>query len=116
MDIVPGQQTSLAEVAAFLLACGGHNPDHGPNARKRHKQLPQRRNWPRRRDRRAMPAPAAGAAFARAGFTDPTLVLRWSEIAGPEVARLAQPLKFAEGPRRHPDLARRARRRPVPGP
>ena len=40
----------------------------------------------------------AGAAFARAGFSDPSLVLRWNEIAGPEVARLAQPLKFAEGP------------------
>jgi hypothetical protein len=39
-----------------------------------------------------------GTAFARAGFSDPTLVLRWSEIAGPEVARLAQPLKFSEGP------------------
>jgi hypothetical protein len=41
---------------------------------------------------------AAGMAFARAGFTDPTLVLRWSEIAGAEVARLAQPLKLSEGP------------------
>ena len=40
----------------------------------------------------------ATAAFARAGFSDPTLVLRWNEIAGPEMARLAQPLKFAEGP------------------
>ena len=40
----------------------------------------------------------AGIAFARAGFTDPTLVLRWSEIAGPEVARLAQPVKFSDGP------------------
>ena len=40
----------------------------------------------------------AGIAFARAGFADPSLVLRWSEIAGAEVARLAQPLKFAEGP------------------
>jgi hypothetical protein len=40
----------------------------------------------------------AGLAFARAGFTDPTLVLRWSEIAGPEVARLAQPVKFTDGP------------------
>jgi len=37
-------------------------------------------------------------AFARAGFSDPTLVLRWTEIAGPEVARLAQPLKFSDGP------------------
>jgi len=41
---------------------------------------------------------AAAAAFLRAGFSDPTLVLRWNEIAGPEVARLAQPLKFSEGP------------------
>ena len=40
----------------------------------------------------------AAAAFARAGFADPMLVLRWNEIAGPEVARLAQPLKFAQGP------------------
>ena len=40
----------------------------------------------------------AGLAFARAGFTDPTLVLRWREIAGPEVARLAQPVKFTDGP------------------
>jgi hypothetical protein len=40
----------------------------------------------------------AATAFTRAGFNDPTLVLRWSEIAGPEVARLAQPLKFSEGP------------------
>jgi hypothetical protein len=41
---------------------------------------------------------SATAAFVRAGFSDPTLVLRWSEIAGPEVARLAQPLKLADGP------------------
>jgi len=37
---------------------------------------------------------AAAAAFARMGFRDPTLVLRWREIAGPDVARLAQPLKL----------------------
>jgi len=37
-------------------------------------------------------------AFVRAGFTDPALVLRWNEIAGPDVARLAQPVKLAEGP------------------
>jgi hypothetical protein len=39
---------------------------------------------------------AGGAAFARAGFTDPSLVLRWTEIAGPEIARIARPLKFSE--------------------
>src|SRR3954467_3122834 len=41
---------------------------------------------------------AAASSFIRAGFADPTLVLRWSEIAGPEVARLAQPVRFTEGP------------------
>ena len=44
-------------------------------------------------------AKSTGAsAFVRAGFSDPTLVLRWNEIAGPDVARLAQPLKFSDGP------------------
>jgi hypothetical protein len=36
--------------------------------------------------------------FARAGFRNPTLVLRWAEIAGPEVARIAQPIRLSEGP------------------
>lgn len=36
-------------------------------------------------------------ALARAGFRDPTLVLRWPEIAGPEVARIAQPLRLSQG-------------------
>ena len=38
---------------------------------------------------------AAGAVFARAGFEDPALVLHWAEIAGPEVARIARPLRFS---------------------
>ena len=37
-------------------------------------------------------------AFVRAGFVDPTLVLRWEEIAGSETAALAQPIKLSEGP------------------
>ncbi|MEI9993530.1 MAG: DUF721 domain-containing protein [Rhizomicrobium sp.] len=41
---------------------------------------------------------AARSIFARHGFTDPTLVLRWTEIAGPETARLARPIKLSEGP------------------
>lgn len=41
---------------------------------------------------------AARNAFARAGFADPTLVLRWAEIAGAETARIARPIKFSEGP------------------
>ena len=57
---------------------------------------------PRRRNRPLAVAgdagSVAGAAFLRAGFGDPTLVLRWREIAGPEVARLARPMRFSEGP------------------
>jgi hypothetical protein len=40
----------------------------------------------------------ASAAFARAGFADPTLVLRWREIAGADVARIAQPLRISHSP------------------
>jgi hypothetical protein len=40
----------------------------------------------------------AEQAFLRAGFTDNSLVLRWSEIVGSEVADLARPLKLSEGP------------------
>lgn len=40
----------------------------------------------------------ASQAFNRMGFSDPTLVLRWREIASPEVARLAQPMKLQDGP------------------
>ncbi len=39
-----------------------------------------------------------GAAFMRAGFADPTLVLRWPEIVGPDIARFAEPLKLTDGP------------------
>ena len=56
----------------------------------------KRRNW----------AGAAGAdalnhahaALKRAGFPDPALVMRWSEIAGPGVAAVAEPVRFQEGP------------------
>jgi hypothetical protein len=55
---------------------------------------PQRRN-------RARPigddAKAVGRqAFVRAGFADSTLILHWAEIVGPEVARMARPLKLVE--------------------
>ena len=39
---------------------------------------------------------AARSAFVRAGFADPTLVLRWKEIAGADTARLARPIKLSE--------------------
>ena len=57
---------------------------------------PARRNWagPVSND-----ATNVGhAAFIRAGFADPTLVLHWEKIAGAEVARLARPLRLSEGP------------------
>ncbi len=57
---------------------------------------PERRN---RVSTVATEANAAGmAAFARAGFRDPTLILHWAEIAGPEVADIATPMKLSEGP------------------
>jgi hypothetical protein len=40
----------------------------------------------------------ATAALQRAGFPDATLVLRWREIAGADIARIAEPLKLTEGP------------------
>ena len=40
----------------------------------------------------------AGAALQRAGFADATLVLRWREIAGEDIARIAEPVKLTEGP------------------
>jgi hypothetical protein len=43
-------------------------------------------------------ATLAQAAFQRAGFGDATLVLRWRDIAGPEVARVARPLRISQSP------------------
>jgi len=40
----------------------------------------------------------AASVFARKGFPDPTLVLRWAEIVGPDVARLARPIRLSAGP------------------
>ena len=40
----------------------------------------------------------ARGAFARAGFTDATLLIRWSEIVGPQIARIALPQRWQDGP------------------
>jgi len=40
----------------------------------------------------------ARAGFERAGFLESGLVLRWKEIVGPDVARIARPLRLADGP------------------
>jgi len=56
---------------------------------------------PQRRGRAVTVADEAGkagqAAFTRAGFTEPTLLLHWEEIAGTETARYTRPLKLAGG-------------------
>jgi hypothetical protein len=52
----------------------------------------RRRGWAHSASEDALPLTAA--AFARAGFTDMTLVLRWAEIVGAEVARVARPVKL----------------------
>ncbi len=60
-----------------------------------HKQSDE---FTRRRNRPDAVAPSAGAiagqAFARAGFTDMTLVLRWEEIVGNDIARIARPIRM----------------------
>jgi hypothetical protein len=40
----------------------------------------------------------AKGVFARAGFTDATLLIRWSEIVGPHIARIALPQRWQDGP------------------
>jgi hypothetical protein len=39
----------------------------------------------------------ASGAFARAGFKDATLLLRWPAIVGPHIARIARPVKWQDG-------------------
>lgn len=56
---------------------------------------PPRRNRPEAVAQGA--AALAADALARAGFRDPSLVLRWAEIAGPDVARIAQPVRLSQG-------------------
>jgi hypothetical protein len=61
---------------------------------EKHPQVIARRNWAEAVGRGA--DSAAMSAFQRAGFRDPTLVTRWTEIVGPEVARFARPLRLSE--------------------
>ncbi|HEX3432344.1 MAG TPA: DUF721 domain-containing protein [Rhizomicrobium sp.] len=65
------------------------------------KQPPPEEGSPQRRGRAAAVAGdaqrLARTGFERAGFPEPGLVLRWQEIVGPEVARIARPLRFSQG-------------------
>jgi hypothetical protein len=53
----------------------------------------ERRNWAASIGQDA--GLTSAAAFRRAGFDDPALVLHWPEIAGAEVARIARPIRFS---------------------
>ncbi len=67
--------------------------DHKQADKKTADAPPARRNWAASVGRDV--GFAGSAAFARAGFTDPTLVLHWADIAGAEVARIARPVRFS---------------------
>ena len=58
--------------------------------------LPPRRNRSASVGRDA--AQLGAGVFARAGFRNPTLVTRWVEIVGADVARVSQPVKLSDGP------------------
>src|SRR5271165_2711092 len=55
----------------------------------------KRRNWVEPVGRATS---LAATAFARAGFRDPSLVLRWAEVVGPEIAQFTMPIKLSDGP------------------
>ena len=61
---------------------------------KQQEELPKRRGWIG--EVGGDVTLAARTAFTRAGFADPSLVLRWREIAGPETARLARPIRLSD--------------------
>ena len=94
MDVVPGEQFRR-DIVLFCGAASGHNPTMAQPPSKKQTDAP-----PPRRGRAAAigrdAGPAGAAVFARAGFTDPALILHWADIAGPEVARIARPLRFSE--------------------
>jgi hypothetical protein len=67
-------------------------PDFKQDGDKQGTEAP-RRNWAASISRDA--GPVGQAAFARAGFSDPALILHWVEIAGADVARIARPVRFS---------------------
>ncbi len=64
-----------------------------PHEKQSEDSAPPRRNWAASIGRDT--GVTGAAAFARAGFSDPALVLHWPDIAGPEVARIARPVRFS---------------------
>jgi hypothetical protein len=72
-------------IAVMAQSPKDKTPEAPPPRRNRSEPVAQTANF------------VGGAALARAGFRDATLILRWDEIAGPELARIARPLKWSEG-------------------
>ena len=96
MPVVPGQQARGG--ALLRISSWRHNRSM---AETRKDKQPPEAPLPRRGRTTPLGTEAGLAgqtAFVRAGFADPTLVLRWEEIAGAETAALAQPIKLSEGP------------------
>jgi hypothetical protein len=58
-------------------------------------QETRRRNWAEPVGRTTS---LGATAFARAGFRDPALVLRWAEVVGPEIAQFTTPIKLSDSP------------------
>lgn len=71
-----------------------------PRTPRRKTDTSDTENAPDRRGYPGVLAPDAGiagiAAFTRAGFSDPGLVLNWTDIAGPDTAKLCIPLKLKD--------------------
>jgi len=59
-------------------------------------QLVPRRGWAK--PLASDTALQTNAALKRAGFPDASLVFRWPEIAGPETAKVAHPVRCRKGP------------------
>lgn len=97
MDVVPIQQLLCVNGVRLLLLLGaGWHTASMTQAPDDKQPPPQRRG--RAGEVSGDATLAARTAFARAGFADPTLVLRWAQIAGAETARLARPIKLSDGP------------------
>jgi len=99
MDVVPGQQALGAVGFPLLLRrrLSRHTASMAQTPKDKQPEPPPSRHA-RTVAVGADASLAARAAFVRAGFADPTLILRWAEIAGAETARLARPVKLVEGP------------------
>src|ERR1700743_31266 len=95
MHIIPGQQKVGGGAVSHTVRTGHTHTMAQADKNKQPDPPPARRN---RTEAVGRDIQATGAsAFAKAGFPDPALVLRWKDIVGADVARVARPLKLSEG-------------------